>query len=140
MSFVLTFPTCFIVTLFTVKKCRTFRTKFGFILFHIFVTEKVPKYFFLKTIFMLTKLWSQPKYKNMKIRALSSKTHFENQSSPKYPRVWKLDIYFCPFFETPTTFGQKKSRKLPFSLSYFLNILYYYLRTLFTKILFCWYK
>jgi hypothetical protein len=57
---------------------------------------------------MLTKLWCHQKYKKMKLRALSCKTRFENQSSPKYPRVGKLEIYFCPFFETPMTFGQKK--------------------------------
>ena len=56
---------------------------------------------------MLTKLCSRSKYEKMKIRALRSKTSFENKMSPEYPRVWKLDIYFCPFFETPTTFGQK---------------------------------
>ena len=38
----------------------------------------MPKYFFYKSFFMLTKLCSQTKYTNMKIRALSSKTRFEN--------------------------------------------------------------
>jgi hypothetical protein len=35
---------------------------------------------------MLTKLCSPTKYEKIKIRALSSKTRFENQLSPKYPR------------------------------------------------------
>ena len=61
---------------------------------------------------MLTKLCSRPKYKKMKIRALCSKTRFENKLSPKYLGYRKLDIYFCPFFETPMTFEQKF---LPFS-------------------------
>jgi len=55
---------------------------------------------------MLTKLCSRPKYENLKIRALCSKTRFENKLSPKYLGYQKLDIYFCPFFQTPTTFGQ----------------------------------
>jgi hypothetical protein len=48
----------------------------------------------------------------MKIRALCSKTRFENKLSPKYLGYRKLDIYFCPFFETPMTFVQNF---LPFS-------------------------
>ena len=56
---------------------------------------------------MLTKLWSRSKYEKMKIRALCSKTRFENKLSPKYLGYRKLDIYFCPFFETPVTFVQK---------------------------------
>ena len=36
---------------------------------------------------MLTKLCSRSKYEKMKLRALCCKTRFENQSSPKYPRV-----------------------------------------------------
>jgi hypothetical protein len=42
----------------------------------------------------------------MLLRALCSKTRFENQSSPKYLGFQKMDIYFCPFSQTPTTFGQ----------------------------------
>jgi hypothetical protein len=33
---------------------------------------------------MLTKLCSRTKTQNLELRALSSKTRFENQSSPKY--------------------------------------------------------
>jgi hypothetical protein len=44
----------------------------------------------------------------MKFRALSCKTRFENQNSPKYLGFEKMDKNKCPIFQTPVTFGQKK--------------------------------
>ena len=48
------------------------------------ITKKFLNTFLFKIKFMLTKLWSGPKYEKTKIRALCCKTSFENKMSAKY--------------------------------------------------------